>query len=186
MNISKSFHCFYEDMLANGYKAQKVLVFCRQRKDLRLIFQYFGNSLKHLYNNYKVRPYAMFHSETEKDIKNHVHEEFTDTTGLVRFLVATVAFGMGVDCKRLNLVIHYGAAGSIADYFQELERPGHDGTLANAVILCYPRCLSSKNTEKDMKDYVRNTEVCRRKLPLKEFGFISDVLNPLHNCYNIC
>ena len=36
-----------------------------------------------------------------------------------------------------------------------------------------------------MKDYIRNTEGCRRKLLLKEFGFVPDVLNPLHNCCNI-
>ena len=128
MNISKIFHYFYENMVANGYKAQKVLVFCRQRKDLGLIYQYFDNSLEHLYNNYKVRPYAMFHSETEEDIRNHVRKEFTDTNVSVRFLVAAVAFGMGVDCKGLNLVIHYGAAASISDYFQESGRAGRDRT----------------------------------------------------------
>ena len=37
-----------------------------------------------------------------------------------------------------------------------------------------------------MKDYVRNTEVCRKRLLLKEFGFVLDVLNPLHNYSNIC
>lgn len=36
-----------------------------------------------------------------------------------------------------------------------------------------------------MKDYIRNTEGCRRKLLLKEFRFVPDVLNPLHNCCNI-
>ena len=60
----------------------------------------------------------MFHSETEEYIKNHVRKEFADINDSVRFLVAAVAFGIGVDCKGLNLVIHYGAATSIADCFQ--------------------------------------------------------------------
>ena len=72
----------------------------------------------------------MFHSETEEDIRNHVRKEFTDTNVSVRFLEAAVALGMGVDCKGLNLVIHYGAAASIVDYFQETGRLGRDGTSA--------------------------------------------------------
>ena len=115
------------DLTRNGINAKRTLVFCRRMKDLRNIYQVMNKKLSTKYTSYKDRPYAMFHSRTQDYIKEHVLSQFSTSGGSVRFLVATIAFGMGMDCKDLTSVIHFGPPADLDDYFQESGRAGRDG-----------------------------------------------------------
>ncbi|EDO29588.1 predicted protein, partial [Nematostella vectensis] len=53
----------------------------------------------------------------------------------VRLLIATIAFGMGVDCKGVKRVIHYGPSKSVEAYIQETNRAGRDGSNSVAYLL---------------------------------------------------
>lgn len=59
---------------------------------------------------------------------------FTVPGSTLRLLIATTAFAMGVDCRDIRDIIHWGAPSSIEQYVQEKGRAGRDGFQAVAVL----------------------------------------------------
>ena len=55
----------------------------------------------------------MLHSCTPPENKEKIILSFQSVTGTIHLLVATIAFGMGVDCKGVHRVIHYGPAKNV-------------------------------------------------------------------------
>jgi ATP-dependent DNA helicase RecQ len=72
-------------------------------------------------------------SEAEKDFRQE-----SWTRGQTRVMVATNAFGMGIDKPDVRLVIHYSSPDSIESYYQEAGRAGRDGNTAYAILLYNP------------------------------------------------
>ena len=69
-------------------------------------------------------------SNTEKDVRQHMWQDEK-----VRVMVATNAFGMGIDKPNVRLVIHADIPDSVEAYFQEAGRAGRDGKTSYAVLL---------------------------------------------------
>lgn len=61
-----------------------------------------------------------FHAGYDKDYKKYVNDAFA--SGQCRVMVATKAFGMGVDIRDINAVYHYAPTGNLSDYVQEIGR----------------------------------------------------------------
>ena len=76
---------------------------------------------------------AAYHAGMGAARRNEVQERFmTDEVGVV---VATIAFGMGVDKPNVRFVIHAAVPGSLPAYIQESGRAGRDGEAAECVVL---------------------------------------------------
>ncbi len=77
-----------------------------------------------------------FHAGLPPDRKRDVQEAFR--TGQLRVIVATNAFGMGIDKPDIRLVVHGDIPGSLENYLQEAGRAGRDRAPANCVLLFSP------------------------------------------------
>jgi ATP-dependent DNA helicase RecQ len=79
---------------------------------------------------------AIYHGALPVRERASVHRGFRD--GRVRLVVATSAFGLGVDRPDVRLVVHADPPERLDDYWQEVGRAGRDGQPARAVLLTHP------------------------------------------------
>jgi ATP-dependent DNA helicase RecQ len=127
---------------------------------------------------------AAYHAGLPAAQRQQVQEDFLRDD--VRIIVATVAFGMGIDKSNIRYVVHYDIPKNIESYYQETGRAGRDGLAAEAVLLfgygdiALARGLieNSDNAEqKRIELHKLNTMVgfaealsCRRQVLLGYFG----------------
>ena len=78
-------------------------------------------------------PAAVYHSKLQKHDRVSVHELFMHEA--IRAVVATNAFGLGIDKPNIRFVVHYDLPGSVEAYTQEAGRGGRDGALSRCILL---------------------------------------------------
>jgi ATP-dependent DNA helicase RecQ len=150
------------------------IIYCLSRKRVEEIAE-----LLHV-NSVKALPY---HAGLEPQVRMANQEAFLNEE--VDVMVATIAFGMGIDKPDVRFVIHYDAPKSLEGYYQETGRAGRDG-LDGTCILFYTyddilkldkfnkdKAVTEKENAKILLSemvYYTNLGVCRRKQLLHYFG----------------
>jgi RecQ family ATP-dependent DNA helicase len=76
---------------------------------------------------------AAYHAGLSAEQRDRVQSAFM--SGQIDTIVATIAFGMGIDKKDIRTVIHTAMPGSLEGYYQEIGRAGRDGEMSRAILL---------------------------------------------------
>ncbi|KAL3835665.1 hypothetical protein ACJIZ3_010401 [Penstemon smallii] len=103
---------------------KSMIVYCKFQSETDMISKYLCD------NNISSKSY---HSGIPAKDRIRIQEMFCSNK--IRVVVATVAFGMGLDKKDVGAVIHYSLPGSLEEYVQEIGRAGRDGRLAYCHLL---------------------------------------------------
>lgn len=125
-----------------------------------------------------------YHAGLENDIRARVQEQFQRDD--LQIVVATVAFGMGINKPNVRFVVHFDIPRNIESYYQETGRAGRDGLPAEAMLFYDPadmawlrRCLDEKPAGplQDIERHKLNAmgafaeaQTCRRLVLLNYFG----------------
>ena len=163
-----------EELRSNRNQMDKVIIYCRTYDSCSMIYLYFKARLQREMTEpigcvdlARFRLVDMFTACTTQTVKEVILTEFCKPNGNLRVVVATVAFGMGLDCPNVRRVIHWGPSADLEKYVQETGRAGRDG-LSSAATL-YVVDTTAFPTEDSMKEYYKNRDKCRRFLLLDHF-----------------
>lgn len=96
-------------------------------------------------------PSVCYHGGMTPEIKKQMYDQWYSES--VRIMVATNAFGMGIDKDNIRCVIHYDLPNSIENYLQEAGRAGRDGKKSFAVLLTNKPDLSAQLQNFEQQEY---------------------------------
>ena len=123
---------------------------------------------------------------THPSVKEQMLDGFCATNSRLRVVIATIAFGMGLDCPDVRRVIHSGASEDIEMYLQETGRAGWDGMPSRAILYNIP---GVQHVQVCMKEYASNKEECKQMVLLKDFDGhedFSSTYDALCSCCDVC
>ena len=159
------------DFLKN-HKNESGIIYCTSRRQVDELFV----SLKK--KGYSVLNY---HAGLPDDVRGEHQQLFIEDK--VKIIVATVAFGMGIDKPNVRFVINFDLPKSIEEYYQEIGRAGRDGQPAWALLLYtyadvhkiryfFTDMADPTKAEMKLKSMVNfaSGNTCRRKALLNYFG----------------
>jgi ATP-dependent DNA helicase RecQ len=134
-----------------------------------------------------------YHAGQPTELRRRIQDQFLK--GEVKVIVATSAFGMGIDKADVRAVIHYDLPGTLEGYYQESGRAGRDGENAFAVMLynegdtrsheylirlSTPSDAELRNVYGALHDIVQNTlgNVCQSSFIVDESNILRRIVQP--------
>ena len=172
-----------EQKIKNEYKNQSGIIYCHSRKKCEKLYEYLLE--KGIKTNF-------YHAGLDFKTRKEIQEKWKKNEVLI--VIATIAFGMGINKKDVRFVFHCNIPSSIENYYQEIGRGGRDGKKTDC-ILYYNYCdkiLQQKlietgigkkdkdyyyhklNKLNDMVSFIENINDCRHFLLTNYFGEINN------------
>lgn len=147
------------DLIKKLEKDDKVIIYCKTKDDTDDFV------LKFKEVDIKAKSYHGGMSNTKRNI---IQKKFTD--GKVKIIIATIAFGMGVDLPNIRLVINYGISKDMESFYQEIGRAGRDGLKSDVYLYWSPGDFNiNKSFLNNMKDNKLKKNQMKKILEMERF-----------------
>lgn len=167
---------------------QSGIVYASTRKEVERIY--------HLLKSKKIAA-GMYHGGMNEQLRSENQEQFLYDQ--IKVMVATNAFGMGINKSNVRFVIHAQVPGNIESYYQEAGRAGRDGLPSDAILLFASQDLqiqqyfidqSEMMIDYKQKEYMKlreitqyaNAQMCLQKYILRYFGEAGSDCGRCSNC----
>ncbi|KAF8270373.1 P-loop containing nucleoside triphosphate hydrolase protein [Lactarius quietus] len=145
------------DFIKGNYPNQTGIIYCIARaktEEVALRLREGGLEAKH------------FHAKVNPDDKKRIQQLWQN--GECKIIVATVAFGMGVDKANVRFVIHFDLPSSIDAYCQETGRAGRDGEVADCVLY-----YNYSDTQRRMLQINKDTDISEEQKTRKRQALLT-------------
>jgi len=174
-----------------AHKGEAGIVYTLSRKSTESIANFLQK------NGIEAKPY---HAALPTEVKNQTYADFINDK--VEVVVATIAFGMGIDKSNIRFVVHLSLPKTIENYYQEIGRAGRDGEKSQTLLLYGMQDIIQQrsfledlpNTPYKAHAYAKldamvkyaNSEVCRHQYVAKYFDdTIDECKDRCDNCLGV-
>ena len=191
-SIMETFGPIAEQLKVERTDMGRVIIFCKKIILCSHIYSFFQYILRADFTEPPNKSIAvpeyrlvdMFTSGTHPEVKEIILKSFKSRTAPLRIVIATIAFGLGIDCADVRQVIHLGPLTDIEDYVQHIGRAGRDNKPSVALMLYGTNLM--RNTTKNLITYCKRNDFCRRDFLFADFECYKPGTVKGCHCCDVC
>lgn len=212
-NITEILNLIGPKFFTNSFYRNNLNIIIKKKPSEKDTIKYIGTSIKEIYKDKTGIIYCYsranceklsiklkelnvnceyYHAGLSKKKREEVQQKWLNDD--IKVIIATIAFGMGIDKPNVRFVIHFNMPTSLEGYYQEIGRAGRDGAMSDCILfyntqdlVIYKRLKKNKmNKVYDFNDLIKNNIECIHYLICSYLGEIIPKKSPLGFCGNNC